>query len=75
MGAGQECVRTWRAEVKGQERIHIALPDFSYLIVLAVRDGYVLLWTAFDLEFSHQRKKKYQEWLAYQKQRNQSKKS
>lgn len=63
---GTSDIRTWQAERYGETRIQISLPDFSYLAVLAVRTGYVLLWTAFDVEYDHQRLRLEKEHDAYQ---------
>jgi hypothetical protein len=41
----------------GERRIAISLADFSYLVVLADRGDYVLLWTAFPVERAHRRSK------------------
>lgn len=55
----------WVEQRKGEERFHLALDDFSYLVVIAKRKDYVLLWTAFCIEREHQRrkyKKKYENY-------------
>ncbi|HEY1349409.1 MAG TPA: hypothetical protein VGF67_07290 [Ktedonobacteraceae bacterium] len=50
-------VKSWKSSRKGEERIAIALQDFSYIVILADRGDYVLLWTAFCVELEHRRKK------------------
>lgn len=56
----------WWVEKRGSEnRYHIALSDFSYLVVVADRDGYVLPWTAFHIEYKNQREKRKKKFLAY----------
>lgn len=56
----------WWLEMRGtEERYHLALSDFSYLIVIAKRKDFVLPWTAFYVEYEHQRrkyKKKYEKY-------------
>jgi hypothetical protein len=47
----------WRSERQGDQRIVIALADFSYVVVLADRREYVLLWTAYCVEHEHRRAK------------------
>jgi len=42
------------------------LPDFSYIVVLATRSTYVLLWTAYTVERTHRREKLRREYQAYQ---------
>jgi len=50
-------VRCWRNR-KGHEcRIVIALGDFSYIVVLALRKDYAILWTAYYVEREHRRAK------------------
>jgi hypothetical protein len=40
----------------------LALPDFSYLVVLADRGRFLLPWTAYHLERPHERRKLEQRW-------------
>jgi len=54
---GTDKVVFWRNKRKGERRIVISLPDFSYIVVLAERNGYVVLWTAYCVEQEHRRKK------------------
>lgn len=65
-----EDVRIWKnqrttRQRRNEDRILIALPDFSYLVVLADRGEYVMLWTAFYVERSHQRRKLQSEYETY----------
>lgn len=63
----KERVRVWE-EMRGSDRrVHIALPDFSYLVVLADRGRYVLFITAFCVEHKHQRRKRRKAWEKAQK--------
>ena len=58
-------VRVWR-NVRGRnDRILIAVDDFSYVVVLDDREDYVLLWTAYFVERSHTRKKLAKEYEAW----------
>jgi hypothetical protein len=51
-------VRTWEEEdPKRGAKVLIALPDFSYLVVLDVRGDFVLPWTAYPVEQDHTRRK------------------
>ncbi len=43
----------------------LALPDFSYLMVVADRGDYVLPWTQYAVEFSHRQRKYQKEYNAY----------
>ncbi len=57
--------RNRRATKSGQKhRILVALPDFSYVVVLDDRGEYVLLWTAYCVERAHQREKLRREYEA-----------
>ena len=66
-------VRLWcerrSARGRGQEgRWQLALPDFSYLVVLADRGRFLLPWTAYHLERPHERRKLEQRWQISQKE-------
>jgi hypothetical protein len=60
-------VRVWRNQRSGGERIVIALADFSYIVVLAIRTSHVVLWTAYCVEDDHRRRKLQKEWEQAQK--------
>lgn len=53
--AGRVCC--WRNQREHEARVVIALDDFSYVVVLAQRKNYVILWTAYWIEREHRRKK------------------
>ncbi len=56
-------VKYWANERQGEKQILVALDDFSYLVVLKLRADaksgkkYLVLWTAYDVEFASQRRK------------------
>lgn len=54
---GTDRVRHWSNARKGETRIVIALPDFSYIVVLSRRKDYMVLWTAYCIEQQHRREK------------------
>jgi hypothetical protein len=60
-------VRLWKQERRGETRIAIATPGFEYLVILADRGTYVLLWTAFAVDRAHQRRKYEREYLQWQR--------
>lgn len=62
-------IRLWEQRRGSEKRIAIATPDFGYLVVLADRGSYVLLWTAFVVEREHQRRKLEREYRAWKKAR------
>ena len=53
--------------LRGTEiRLQLAVEDFSYLVVVAMRNEYALLWTAFCVEHAHRRerlRKDYERWV------------
>jgi hypothetical protein len=50
-------VRCWTNRREHEARVVIALDDFSYVVVLAQRKGYVILWAAYCVEKEHRRQK------------------
>jgi hypothetical protein len=66
-------LKVWEQVRKGANRICIWLefedePD--YIVILDVRENYILPWTAYTIEYGNQKRKKqkeYEEWLKTQK--------
>jgi hypothetical protein len=58
----QARVCRWLLRIKGDWRWHLALVDFSYLVVVADRGAYLLPWTAFVVDTDHQRDKLRRQW-------------
>ena len=52
-----EAIKIWKNTSRGETRVVIALEDFSYIVVLAERNDYALLWTAYYVEKEHRRRK------------------
>lgn len=48
----------WKETRRTEERFLLAPEDFSYIVVVADRGDFVLPWTAFCVEYQHQRKKR-----------------
>ena len=48
----------------GEIRPIIAVPDFSFLVVIAEREEYVMLWTAFYVPGERRREKCRKQWEA-----------
>lgn len=63
--AESESLRCWKNKRNGEERIIIALEDFSYVVVLADRGEYILLWIAYCVEQEHRRNKLRKEFEAF----------
>lgn len=62
-------VKYWKNMRGKEERIVIALEDFSYVVVLADRGDYILLWTAYCVEQEHTRRKLKNEFTNYWKEK------
>ena len=63
-------VLCWEQRRGRDTRIILALPDFSYVVILADRGEFVLPWTAYCVERPHQRaklKKEFRTWSRSQK--------
>lgn len=59
-------VLVWRSDRSGdRDRVVIALADFSYVVVLADRTEYFVLWTAYCVERKHRRGKLRKEYERY----------
>lgn len=60
-------LRVWRQQRNHENRIAIAVENFSYIVILAERqdgnEAYYLPWTAFWIEYEHRRKKYEKEWV------------
>lgn len=50
-------VHCWPSPRNAEQRLCLALKDYSYLVVLAVRNGYYIPWTAYYVEREHRRRK------------------
>jgi hypothetical protein len=55
----------WMNQRRGEWRYLLALPDFSYLVVVAVRREYVLPWTHYVITQAPEREKKRREFESY----------
>lgn len=60
-------VKVWREMRNNEPRIHLWLEEMDYLLVLAVRNGYCVLWTAFTIDQPHQRRKYQKRYETYKK--------
>ena len=64
--SGQVGKIVWWKEKRGsEERYLLSLTDFSYIVVIADRKSYVLPWTAYCVEYEHQRRKLGRKYKAY----------
>ena len=60
-------VKVWENERKGERRVLLWLDAHDFLVVLAVRSGYLLPWTAYPVPHDHTRRKLTKEYEAYKK--------
>lgn len=58
-------IHWWCETRRGEVRYMLALDDFSYLVVVADRGEFVLPWTAFTLQYEHEKRKKRKAWQTY----------
>lgn len=60
-------VKVWIEEISKEKRIHLLCPYERYLVVLAIRKGFIIPWTAFFIKYEHQVKKKMKRYEEYKK--------
>ena len=65
--AAEPVIKIWENERKGERRICLWFDNEDYLVILARRSDYVLLWTAYLVTLPHQKRKLQQEYEAYKK--------
>jgi hypothetical protein len=64
---GEPEVKIWENERREERRICLWLENQEYLVVLAKRQNYILLWTAYMVTRPHQKRKLQQEYEAFKK--------
>lgn len=62
-------IKIWRNQRGHEERVCLWLVPENYLVILADRGEYILPWTAYLVEQSHQQRKLQKEFEEYWKQR------
>jgi len=55
----------WKETRNGEDRYMLAPKDFSYIVVVVDRGKYVLPWTAFWVQYEHQRRKREQAYRRF----------
>ena len=63
--ADDPAMKIWTETRKNRKNIHIWNEQASYLLVLSDRGDYVLPWTAYPIEYEHQRQKLNRRWMQY----------
>jgi hypothetical protein len=59
---GTQRVVAWANERRRDRRVVIALPDFTYAVILADRGDHIMLWTAYVVDKAYRRKQMQAEW-------------
>jgi hypothetical protein len=65
--ADDPAVKVWENERSGERRVLLWLEPHAYLVVLAVRRGYTLPWTAYPVPHEHTKRKLRAEYETYKK--------
>lgn len=60
-------LKVWCNDRHGEERVCLWFEAQDYLVVLARRKGYLLLWTAYPVTEEHRRRKLRREWGSSQR--------
>lgn len=66
-------IKVWTQERNGKKRICIWLElpqDIDYIVILDDRDTFILPWTAFVLQYPHEKRKKQREYDDYLARQN-----
>ena len=63
--AEEVVIKAWENKKRGETRICLWLESQEYLVILARRKGYVLLWTAYPVTENHRKAKLRREYEAY----------
>lgn len=62
---GDDDIKVWRNQRRGEQRICLWLERESYLVILADRGSYILPWTAYLVEQPHRQRKLQKEYEEY----------
>jgi hypothetical protein len=65
--ADKPVIKIWENYRKGEKRINLWLENQEYLVVLAVRKTYILLWTAYTVTQPHRKALFQKEYEAFKK--------
>lgn len=57
----------WENQRRREKRVVLALPDFSYVVVMADRGDHIMPWTAYPVGKQHQRRKLEFEYMDFWK--------
>jgi hypothetical protein len=65
--SNEDCVKVWRNTRKRETRVCLWLENQEYIVILAKRRGYYLLWTAYPVTREHRKRKLRKEYEEYAK--------
>jgi hypothetical protein len=65
--ADEPVIKVWENKRKREKRICVWFENVEYLVVLAVRERYILLWTAYPVTRVHRKRKLQREYETYKK--------
>jgi len=65
--AGDVEIKVWENKRKSEKRVCLWLEDHEYIVILAKRRDYILLWTAYPVTKTHQKLKLRKEYEDYKK--------
>lgn len=63
--SNEKVIKVWENVRRGEKRVCLWLEQQEYLIILARRKTYTLLWTAYPVTRSHQKRKLQKEYEVY----------
>jgi hypothetical protein len=58
-------IKVWSEKKRGDRRILLWNEEASYLVVLNKRNDYILPWTAYTVEYNHEKQKLNRRWEKY----------
>lgn len=65
--SGFPVIKVWQNERRGERRVCLWLETAEYLVVLAKRRDYTLLWTAYPVTEAHRKRKLQREYEMFKK--------
>jgi len=63
----EPALKVWSNERKGEKRICLWVEECDYVVILACRKTYLLLWTAYLAQLPHQKRKLQHEYETFKK--------
>ncbi|GBD87040.1 hypothetical protein BMS3Abin03_00966 [bacterium BMS3Abin03] len=63
----EDSIKVWKNKRHSETRVCLWLEDAEYLVVLAERNNYLLLWTAYCVTENHRKRKLQKEYESYLK--------